>query len=361
MIQRKSKKAVTAVVATALLIVVAVVSVIGFQSWFGSFSSKTFVNVEQNSDQTDSSSQIETLVGDELYFKNNLEENLSIKEIKVNGKVCNISISNLSLGVESISLENCTDNLTTNIADVTIVTDNQIFNKKVFLKNVEVVKNEFTTSFTCANITNGLIGLWSMDGNWEDSSGNNYDGTPSSGTSFNINGAINQSGNFMGSPQRIDVSHNVFSVDQSTTICAWVNASTPDDDTIFYSDDGETSFVIYDNKVYMAVKLTDNNWHGLIGTMTLNVNKWNFICGVYEKGIELRTYVNGVLDKNKTIPNFNLNDAGNCYGISYTCRSGGRYYEGSIDELAIYNRALNSSEIQEIYQAGTQEKTICNP
>jgi len=140
MIQKQHKKAITAVVVTALLIVVAVATVIGFQSWFGSFSSKTFVNVEQNSDQTDSSSQIETLVGDELYFKNNLEENLSIKEIKVNGKVCNISITNISLGMESISLQNCTDNLTTNIADVVIMTDKQIFNKKIFLKDVDVVE-----------------------------------------------------------------------------------------------------------------------------------------------------------------------------------------------------------------------------
>jgi len=142
MIQRKSKKAVTAVVATALILVVAVVSVIGFQSWFGSFSSKTFVNVEQNSDQTNSNSQIETLVGDTLYFKNNLEDNLSITEIKVNGNVCNISIANLSLGVESIGLENCTDNLTTNVADVVIVTENKIFNKKIFLKDVETVSVE---------------------------------------------------------------------------------------------------------------------------------------------------------------------------------------------------------------------------
>ena len=131
MIQRKDKKAITAVVATALILVLAVVSVISFQTWFSSFSSKTFVNIEQNSKDTDSSSRIETLIGNKLYFKNNLKENLSINQIKVNGNVCNISITNISLGIEGINLENCTDNLTTNVADITIVTDKKIFNKKV--------------------------------------------------------------------------------------------------------------------------------------------------------------------------------------------------------------------------------------
>jgi len=157
MINKQHKKAMTAVVATSLLIVVTVATVVGFQTWFGSFSSKTFVNVEQNSEQADSSSQIETLVGDELYFKNNLEENLTIKEIKVNGKVCNISITNLSLGVEAIALENCTDNLTTNIADVTIMTDKQIFNKKIFLKDVEIVKSEVLSQVLVINKSEVLV------------------------------------------------------------------------------------------------------------------------------------------------------------------------------------------------------------
>jgi len=46
-----SKRAISPVVATALLLVVAVVAVVSFQTWFGSFSSSTFSKVEIESNE----------------------------------------------------------------------------------------------------------------------------------------------------------------------------------------------------------------------------------------------------------------------------------------------------------------------
>lgn len=45
-----NKKAISPVVATALLLVVAVVAVVGFQTWFTTFQSKSFVDIEQQTD-----------------------------------------------------------------------------------------------------------------------------------------------------------------------------------------------------------------------------------------------------------------------------------------------------------------------
>ncbi len=44
-----NKKCISPVVATALLIVVAVLAVVGFQGWFGTFSSKLFTDTETQS------------------------------------------------------------------------------------------------------------------------------------------------------------------------------------------------------------------------------------------------------------------------------------------------------------------------
>ena len=44
-----NKKAISPVVATALLLVVAVVAVVGFQSWFATYNSQNMVKVEQQS------------------------------------------------------------------------------------------------------------------------------------------------------------------------------------------------------------------------------------------------------------------------------------------------------------------------
>jgi len=43
------KKAISPVVAVALLLVVAVVAVVGFQTWFNTYSSGIFTNTEQKS------------------------------------------------------------------------------------------------------------------------------------------------------------------------------------------------------------------------------------------------------------------------------------------------------------------------
>jgi hypothetical protein len=60
----------------------------------------------------------------------------------------------------------------------------------------------------------------------------------------------------------------------------------------------------------------------------------------------LSTYVNGVLDNgilNGTIPAAQFNQAVN---VNIGRRTGGFYFNGMIDEVRIYNRALTPAEIQ---------------
>jgi len=375
MIQRKNKKAVTAVVATALILVVAVVSVIGFQSWFGSFSSKTFVNVEQNSKDTDSSSQIETLIGDNLYFKNNLEENLSINQIKVNGKICNISISNISLGIENINLENCTDNLTTNVADIIIVTDKKIFNKKVFIKDVVISNSASTPTFSCANIPSGLVGLWHFDNIWNDSSTKNHNSVENGAATFDSSGQINEAGKFGTTSDFISVDDSDdFSIDTTgnLTVSFWMKTGadvTNRQGIIQKGGAGNNAWewVIYiiDNKLKASTvsnignnirientSILPNTWYHIIVNFNGYTSSSNI--DIYKNGIEssIFEYSNGLAYTNG-IQNLKI---GKAY-LSHADRS----FPGLIDDVAIYNRALTSTEVQEIYQAGLNNESICNP
>ena len=68
MFRMKFKKAIGPVVASALLLVVAVVSIVGFSSWFDTFSSSTFVDVETKSNSQTIS--IESVSNGFLYVKN---------------------------------------------------------------------------------------------------------------------------------------------------------------------------------------------------------------------------------------------------------------------------------------------------
>lgn len=128
-----SKKAISPVVATALLLVVAVVAVVGFQGWFSTFSSSLFTNTETQSTTLVGNTQIDTIIGNSLYFKNGNTNNLSVIAVKVNGVNCNYS-GNLTVGITEINIANCTQNLTTSTPEVVVYTQSGIYSKKYYVK-----------------------------------------------------------------------------------------------------------------------------------------------------------------------------------------------------------------------------------
>jgi len=126
----KNKKGISSVVATALLLFVAVVLVVSFQSWFGTFSDSVFVDVEGRSNIGEEL-KIETLVGDMLYVKSS-KDNLSISSVKIGDINCNINV-NLSMGMNNISVSDCLDSVRVDVSDVVIVSDSGIVEKKIYL------------------------------------------------------------------------------------------------------------------------------------------------------------------------------------------------------------------------------------
>jgi formylglycine-generating enzyme required for sulfatase activity len=151
-----SSKAISPVVSTALLLVVAVVAVVGFQGWFQTFTSSTFVKVEQEGSIGSMNTLIETIVGSNLYFKNGYS-NLTITDIQIDGTSCNISDSYGS-GMSEIDLGNCTLNATSSTPDVVIITDKGIFSKKIYLKNI-VTSSSVISNLDCSTLNGGE---WSL-------------------------------------------------------------------------------------------------------------------------------------------------------------------------------------------------------
>ncbi len=126
------KKAISPVVATALLLVVAVVAVVGFQTWFNTFQSGVQTNVEQQSN-TGTAVTIERLETDGLYLKNSGAENISITGVEVNGNTISCSVPfDIEPGVTNIDGVSSCDvslaGLTKGLAvDVVIQTKDGVF------------------------------------------------------------------------------------------------------------------------------------------------------------------------------------------------------------------------------------------
>ncbi len=131
----KNIKCISPIIATALLLVVAVVAVVGFSFWFEDYSSKISSNVETYSSQKGSSVNIEAVVGDSLYIKNS-GDNVTVKNVKVNGFDCLNNDTVYQEGFFEINISLCIDNLNVSNPDVLIVTDKGLVEKKIYVKNV---------------------------------------------------------------------------------------------------------------------------------------------------------------------------------------------------------------------------------
>jgi hypothetical protein len=108
----KNKKAVHPVVSVALLLVVAIVAAIGFQSWFNSFQASTLVSVEQNTnDQILSDIYVEDITTTKIFINSHSgSSTISNVEIISQNKVQMCDIANVvevPKGISTIDVTSC--------------------------------------------------------------------------------------------------------------------------------------------------------------------------------------------------------------------------------------------------------------
>jgi FlaG/FlaF family flagellin (archaellin) len=127
-----NKKAVHPVVAVSLLLVVTVISVTGFMSWFTSFSTTALVDVEEQSAQSGEDLKVETLVGDKLYV--NSKDNVSIVSVQVDGTDCNIVGS--YKGTNGLDISSCLQNITKQNPEVIINTGNKLITSYIYVDEI---------------------------------------------------------------------------------------------------------------------------------------------------------------------------------------------------------------------------------
>jgi hypothetical protein len=242
------------------------------------------------------------------------------------------------------------------------------------------MKNFFLlTMLVCLNIilhaqvTNGLIAYYPFNGNANDVSGNNNNGTVNGATlTTDRFGKANKAYLFDGNSAYIYVpnSPSLQSPGSTNTItqAAWVylngmsNIGSPDGPITMKSDTRDNGFMyrmtIGGSNTLVASYI---DWyHPAAASYTFNLHTWYFLVTTYDGSVG-KCYINGTLigstTLDLTIPTDNLPlimgmDSPGAY----------EYFNGVIDDLRIYNRALTEAEIDTLVNdfptAGISDKKI---
>jgi len=217
---------------------------------------------------------------------------------------------------------------------------------------------------------NGLVGYWPFNGNANDESGNGNNGTVNGAklTSDRF-GNENQSYLFNGTTDNIVMINKFFNIGQNFTLSEWFNCYDVSQcyqnffNTIPHNGIGlDINRSCTNNGLTLWLNSNPDNvtWNMLVNQPT-NYNhyiskQWYHVI-LQKEGNVYKIFINGVLDKTWNVSTSSDYNCGMYLG-SISLKS--EYFKGQIDDIRVYNRALNSSEISALYYENKCIKTIVN-
>jgi hypothetical protein len=221
--------------------------------------------------------------------------------------------------------------------------------------------------------TDGLVGWWPFNGNANDESGNGNDGTVNGATLTEDRfGNAESSFSFNGIDQYLNLgSFNPFI--SSGTINVWINESNGTEGTnyIISKFDGSSppwpdnsisrSWILYRHSPQygslMTFELSQDgeyavnvfsDFQGVSGT-------WTCLTVTFELGV-IKFYKNGILMSQSSAPMTSVYSSETPVLVGISAQGSGPeaagvggYFDGLIDDIGIWNRALTPEEVQELF------------
>lgn len=207
----------------------------------------------------------------------------------------------------------------------------------------------------------GNLGLWHFNessGSIIDSSGNGNDGTVNGGVNYGADGKLGTALGFNGTDGYVNVpDHSSLNPTDEITLLAWVKwdidpalgssyasiiNKNVDNQYRLHHDISNTNFEF-------AIRTDPNGGRWVDSTTVPQKDKWYFVVGTYD-GSFLKIYVDGVLENTNSHAGALLTSASDLNIGRRT--SNDRFFNGVIDEAAIFDRALTAQEIEDIYKRG---------
>jgi hypothetical protein len=208
--------------------------------------------------------------------------------------------------------------------------------------------------------TSGLIGWWPFNGNANDESGNGNNGIVNGAIlTIDRNGKNLSAYSFNGLSNYIILPKNIGQFGTSSfTVSAWFKTSSSNTEDIVRFDDGYGASLwllrldkngclnagvtnnagVASNDFLTTKKYNDNIWHLATYIRDINSNKWKFFIDGFLYGSVEMIAIDNILGKSTTV--LRIGSLANTW----------EFFNGSIDDVIIWNRALSDKEIALLYQ-----------
>ncbi|NTW32175.1 MAG: LamG domain-containing protein [Bacteroidetes bacterium] len=222
-----------------------------------------------------------------------------------------------------------------------------------------------TLTITIFTLCNNIVAYWKFDestGNAADAVGSN-NGTPTDITYSTANGKIHNGAGFNGSSSKIVTSSNI-SISGNFSFACWVNVASYLNNYPLVMDlgtygggSGNSAFIIvghigvnrgvqfayYQSGWYQATTNTQmsSGWHFIVGTVTVGGG-----------GSAMVLYIDGNSAATGAAPSSVSINNTMSIGTDYTGVAD-KFYDGAIDEIGIWSRALTPAEVTSLYNNGT--------
>jgi hypothetical protein len=207
--------------------------------------------------------------------------------------------------------------------------------------------------------TRGLVGYWKLDLVNSSNYTSDYSGYYNDGTLTNMNNTGNESsgptdGRF-GKALKFDAVNDYVKVSHSTSLDvangskpfaleAWVYPRNISGQNVVVEKYGSFQFKLESNRLYLFNMVDWSDCRSKWGTIP--ENSWSHVVVIYD-GSNCKFYLNGAdATDDNTVTSFTATSNSVFVGAENGL---GHWFNGTIDEIKIYNRALTAEELQEDY------------
>ncbi len=217
--------------------------------------------------------------------------------------------------------------------------------------------------------TNGLVGWWPFNGNANDLSVNVNNGTVNGATlTADRFGNANKAYSFDGLISYIKVVNNNSLNNNSISVSGWLNANILGSNTQgIVSRWNQNNCQNYSTSIGLVNKFAGASTQyqgGLFSNTSLIANNWIHFVFIQNINIGGSLYLNGSLDNTNNLSGAISSCTNNLlFGAQVNLNDNSifRFFNGKLDDIGIWSRALTDCEIKKLYYAPSFSAAASNP